>query len=319
MLRIVSTHPYLELDGLFAGTSAGSALAEALPWHKQYRGLRFEAFEPSRATTSDVVFLALPSGEAMKIVPELDPSKIVIDLGGDFRLSDSAEYLKYYGKPHVSQELVTKAAYGLPEWNRDKIAASTLIANPGCYPTSAILPLAPLLKEGIIESGGIVINSMSGVSGAGRKASIDLSFAEVNETVKAYKVGDHQHIPEIRAVLKALSGKDVSFVFVPHLLPITRGIYTTSTADLKIDADAAKISSIYEQYYGDQPFIRTHASAIPEIRNVVHTNYCDIGFKIVGSKIVLMSAIDNLLKGAAGQAMQNMNLMLGYAEAEGLV
>jgi N-acetyl-gamma-glutamyl-phosphate reductase len=176
-----------------------------------------------------------------------------------------------------------------------------------------------LLKEGVIESQGIVINSMSGVSGAGRKASIDLSFAEVNETVKAYKVGDHQHIPEIRGVLRALTGTEVTFVFIPHLLPITRGIYTTTTAQLKENVDAAKIASIYEKYYGDQPFVRTHATAIPEIRNVVHTNYCDIGFKIVGDKLVLMSTIDNLLKGAAGQAVQNMNLMLGFAETEGLL
>lgn len=281
--------------------------------------MAFEEFSPSKVEANDVIFLAMPSGEAMRIVPELDPSKIVIDLGGDFRLQDKADYQTYYGKVHASHELVASATYGLPEWNREKITTSRLIANPGCYPTSAILPLAPLLKEGMIEADGIVINSMSGVSGAGRKASIDLSFAEVNETVKAYKVGDHQHIPEIKGVLKDLTGKDTSFVFIPHLIPITRGIYTSTTAQLKDGANAAKIAMIYEEYYGNQPFVRTHASAIPEIRNVVHTNYCDIGFRIVGERIVLHSTIDNLLKGAAGQAVQNMNLMLGFAETEGLL
>ena len=319
LLKIISRHPNLEVSGLFAGASAGTSLGDALPWQKQYSGMKFDDFSTAKTASSDVIFLALPSGEAMKIVPEIDPSKVIIDLGGDFRLADSDDYEKFYGKKHSSHQLTSKATYGLPEWNREKITTSTLIANPGCYPTSVILPLAPLLKEGVIESQGIVINSMSGVSGAGRKASIDLSFAEVNETVKAYKVGDHQHIPEIRGVLRALTGTEVTFVFIPHLLPITRGIYTTTTAQLKENVDAAKIASIYEKYYGDQPFVRTHQTAIPEIRNVVHTNYRDIGFKIVGDKLVLMSTIDNLLKGAAGQAVQNMNLMLGFAETEGLL
>jgi N-acetyl-gamma-glutamyl-phosphate reductase len=319
LLRILSRHPNLEVGGLFAGASAGTSLEEALPWQKQFRGMKFEEFAPAKVNSTDVIFLALPSGEAMKLVPEIDPSKIIIDLGGDYRLHDSSDYEKFYGKQHTSHDLTRSAIYGLPEWNKEQITASKLIANPGCYPTSAILPLAPLLKEGVIDPSGIVINSMSGVSGAGRKASIDLSFAEVNETVKAYKVGDHQHIPEIKGVLKALTGADISFVFIPHLLPITRGIYTTTTAQLSVNVDAAKIANIYEEYYGDQPFIRTHSSAIPEIRNVVHTNYCDIGFKIVRDRIVLMSTIDNLLKGAAGQAVQNMNLMLGFAETEGLL
>lgn len=319
LLRIIARHPNVEVNGLFTGASAGTSLSEAHPWQKQYRGMQFEEFAPGKVANSDVIFLALPSGEAMKIVPEIDSSKIVIDLGGDFRLQDANDYERYYAKKHASHHLTSKAAYGLPEWNRDKITTSRLIANPGCYPTSAILPLAPLLKEGLIEANGIVINSMSGVSGAGRKAAIDLSFAEVNETVKAYKVGEHQHIPEIKSVLKELTGKETSFVFIPHLLPITRGIYTSTTATLKEGVDADKIAKIYEEYYGNEPFVRTHAKAIPEIRNVAHTNYCDIGFRIVDGKIVLMSTIDNLLKGAAGQAIQNMNLMLGFAETEGLL
>lgn len=320
LLRILSVHSKVKVERLFTGASAGTSVSAAMPWHKQYQGLYFEDFAAAKVKSSDVVFLALPSGEAMNLVPEIAEGKIVIDLSGDFRLKDVSEYQKYYSKPHQSQHLTIAATYGLPEWNKEQIIASALIANPGCYPTSAILPLAPLLMEGLIEADGIVINSMSGVSGAGRKASIDLSFAEVNETVKAYKVGDHQHIPEIRNVLEALTGKKASFVFIPHLLPITRGIYTSTTATLVSGVTAKQIERAFDKYYGEQPFVRTHATAIPEIRNVVHTNYCDIGFRIIeeANKIVVMSTIDNLLKGAAGQAVQNMNLMFGFAETEGL-
>jgi N-acetyl-gamma-glutamyl-phosphate reductase len=210
--------------------------------------------------------------------------------------------------------------YGLPEWNFSQIKSAALIANPGCYPTSAILPLAPLLKEGVIKPKGIAVSSLSGVSGAGKSTSVDMSFAEVNESVRAYKVGVHQHLPEIRTILKMLSGVPPSLSFVPHLLPITRGIYTTIYATLLKQLDDQAILAIYEKYYGKAPFVRISASAIPEIKNVNYTNFIDIGFRVnqEDGQIVVLSAIDNLIKGAAGQAVQNMNIMFGFGETEGL-
>lgn len=321
VMKILGRHSGVHIAGLYAGASAGISLSEVHPWHKQYKGMSYQEFSPGKVAGSDAVFLALPAGEAMKIVPELHPDQIVIDLSGDLRLTDKAEYEAYYSHPHAGTELTSRAAYGLPEWNKAAIGSSKLVANPGCYATSAILALAPLLKEGLIESNDIVINSMSGVSGAGRKASIDLSFAEVNETVKAYRIGDHQHIPEIRNALEQATGVRTSFVFVPHLMPITRGIYTTITANATSLLDTETVAEAFSKHYDHQPFVRWHRTAVPEIRNVIHTNHCDIGYRIVegGKKIVIMSAIDNLVKGAAGQAVQNLNIMCGFDEKESLI
>jgi N-acetyl-gamma-glutamyl-phosphate reductase len=250
----------------------------------------------------------------------LSAGKRVIDLGGDFRLQDTSLYERYYKRPHMASTLLKQSVYGLPEWNYDQIKTASLIANPGCYPTSAIMPLAPLLKEGIIESEGIAISSLSGVSGAGRSASVDMSFAEVNESVRAYKVGIHQHIPEIRTALEVLSNTQVKLTFVPHLLPITRGIYTSSYATLKQQVNEQEILAVYEQYYAAAPFVRYSATLIPDIKNVALTNFIDIGFRInqEDRQLVVLSTIDNLIKGAAGQAVQNMNIMFGLQETEGL-
>lgn len=299
----------------------GQPLAGAYQWQKQFADLKYEAFEPSKLADSDAVFLALPPGEAAQIIPSLREDQLLIDLSGDLRLHDGAEYEAYYGRKHAGKSLTSKAIYGLPEWNRQKIDGSKLISNPGCYATSAILPLAPLLADGLIESENIVINSMSGVSGAGRKAALELNFTEVNETVKAYRVGDHQHIPEIRNALESATSKRPSFVFVPHLIPITRGIYTTVVANAASTLDAEQVAESLAKHYDDDVFVRWHPSAVPEIRNVVHTNYCDIGFRVIegGKKVVLMSVIDNLGKGAAGQAVQNMNIACGFEEGEGLL
>jgi N-acetyl-gamma-glutamyl-phosphate reductase len=211
--------------------------------------------------------------------------------------------------------------YGLPEWNGEKIRKAQLVANPGCYSTSAILPLVPLVKENIIEEEGIVISSLSGVSGAGRSASTELSFSEVNESVRAYKVGVHQHTPEIESAISDASGRDVTVTFVPHLIPITRGINTSVYARLKRTATQEEIAAIYQKHYSRAPFVRIVGAAIPEIKNVNYTNFCDIGFHIDESNktIVLISVIDNLVKGAAGQAVQNMNIMFGFNETEGLL
>lgn len=321
LYKILYHHPKVKIGKLFANTSAGKKVSDLYPWFAENEDARFEAYDVEKTGESDLVFIALPSGEAMSIVPELlDRKKKVIDLGGDFRLLDISAYERYYGHQHSAPSYIADAVYGLPELNREQIIKAQFVANPGCYPTSALIPLIPLLKEGIVSDRGISINSMSGVSGAGRKSSIDLSFVEVNETAKAYKVGNHQHIPEIKSVLEYATNRSIGITFVPHLIPISRGIYTTITAPLKKNISSAAVEEIYQTYYKDEPFVRFLRKSIPEIRNVVYSNYIDFSFRIYeeNDHLIILSAIDNLVKGAAGQAIQNMNLMFGYNETEGL-
>lgn len=322
LLNILSRHKHVHTEKAFANTSAGKELSEVIPRFSKSFDLRLETYSAEAACSSDVVFIALPSGEAMNIVPDLlNRGKRVIDLGGDFRLKDGSTYQKYYKHQHTATSSLSKAVYGLPEWNKDQIASATLVANPGCYPTSAILPLAPLLRGRLIEPNGITVSSLSGVSGAGRSSSVDLSFVEVNESAKAYKVGVHQHTPEMQTVLESLSNQRVSLTFVPHLIPITRGIYTSIYAPLRQGVTEEQVLAAYQTFYSEKPFVRFSSTAIPEIKNVNYTNYIDIGFRLhrENNQIVVLSAIDNLIKGAAGQAVQNMNLMFGFDESEGLL
>ncbi len=321
LIKILIRHPGVRIDKLFANSSAGRHLANVVPFFNKKLDIVLEPYSVELIAKSDLVFIALPSGEAMNLVPGmLSAGKRVIDLGGDFRLQDTSLYERYYKRTHSASTVLKQAVYGLTEWNSNQIKSASLIANPGCYPVSAILPLAPLLKEGIIESKGIAVSSLSGVSGAGRSASVEMSFAEVNESVRAYKVGTHQHLPEIRTALETISGTSLSLSFVPHLLPITRGIYTTIYATLAKQVDEQAILALYEKYYLHAPFVRYSATAIPEIKNVAYTNFIDIGFRVnqENGQLIILSAIDNLIKGAAGQAIQNMNLMFGFEETEGL-
>jgi N-acetyl-gamma-glutamyl-phosphate reductase len=266
------------------------------------------------------VFVSLPSGEGMKAVAALHGRAArIIDLGGDFRLASVPLYEQYYRHTHTASDLLPEAVYGLPELFRDRIAGARLIANPGCYPTSAILALLPALRAGLVEPQGIVINSLSGTSGAGRSSSVDMSFTEVNESVRAYKVGNHQHIPEIESVLSVASGAGVTVSFIPHLLPISRGIYTTVHAKLARPAARPEVEEAYREFYRNAPFVRITAG-VPQIAAVARTNYCDIGLSVNDrtGHLVIISTIDNLLKGAAGQAVQNMNIMCGLPETTGL-
>ena len=322
LLKILLRHNFVKLDKLFANSSVGKRVQDLYPWFAGRVDTIYQEYSADAVANSDVVFIALPSREAMNIVPALlERGKKIIDLGGDFRLKDPALYEKFYKHPHKAVDLLPRAVFGLPEWNRAAIKTASLIANPGCYPTSAILPLAPVLKEGIVQRHGITISSLSGVSGAGRSASVDFSFGEVNESVRAYKVGEHQHIPEIKTTLETITGSPVSMTFVPHLLPITRGIYTSIYATLTGNATQADVLEVFRKHYGREPFIRFSDTAVPEIKNVNYTNFVDIGFRIYpeNNQLILLSAIDNLVKGAAGQAVQNMNIMLGFNETEGLL
>ncbi len=283
---------------------------------------RFEQFDKAGKLDADVCFLALPHGEAMELAPALlDQGKIVIDLSGDHRLQDVALYEKFYKRPQTSGDVLADAVYGLPEWNQEAIAKARFIANPGCYATSVILALAPLVVEGMVEPQSIIINSMSGVSGAGRKAAIEYSFVEVNENVKAYRIGDHQHIPEIETVLGGFFGQEVKITFTPHLIPIASEIYTTICAELSGPLSEAKLHEAFQKHYDGKPFIRYSAARIPEIRRVSNTNFIDLSARLLPERnqVIVISTLDNLVKGAAGQAVQNMNILCGFPETEGLL
>jgi N-acetyl-gamma-glutamyl-phosphate reductase len=322
LLRILLKHRNVTVKNVFAHNSAGKRVDEVYGMFRGQTDLVFERYSAGHTADSDLIFIALPSGEAMHIVPELlKAKKRIIDLGGDFRLKDVQAYQKYYLREHVSAETLPASTYGLPEWNCEQIKHAQLVANPGCYATSAILPIIPILKEHIAEETGIVVSSLSGVSGAGRSASLDYSFSEVNESVRAYKVIVHQHTPEIESAIAEKTSSVVKVTFVPHLIPITRGIYSSIYLRLKKNIEHEEISSLYKKYYSAAPFVRVSSTAIPEIKNVNYTNFCDIGFRIDerNNTLILLSVIDNLVKGAAGQAVQNMNLMFGFKETEGLI
>jgi N-acetyl-gamma-glutamyl-phosphate reductase len=321
LIKILLHHPNVIIDKLFANTSVGKHLSEVVPVFRKTFDPVLESFSIEKIAQSDLIFIALPSGEALNLVPQiLTAGKRVIDLGGDFRMKDTSLYERYYKRTHTALKELSDAVYGFPEWHAQQLKNAAFISNPGCYPTGAILPLAPLLKDGVIENTGIAISSMSGVSGAGKSSSLEMSFTEINESVRAYKVGTHQHIPEIRSVLEQISGKPAVVSFVPHLIPITRGIYTSAYATLVSGKTEHDILDAYEKYYSSAPFVRFSGEAIPDIKNVVYTNYIDIGFKVFSEnrQVVILSVIDNLIKGAAGQAVQNMNLMFGLNETEGL-
>jgi N-acetyl-gamma-glutamyl-phosphate reductase len=320
LLRLLSRRSDVRVEKVTARSSAGERVDKLYPALTGVVDLSYQEFDPAAFTGIDVAFVALPSGEAMHVVPALRGIvPRIIDLGGDFRLRSPQSYERYYRRKHASPELLPEAVYGLPEIHAEKIARAQIVANPGCYPTAAILALLPALKHGIVHPRGIVINALSGVSGAGRSAAVEYSFVEVNENIRAYKVGVHQHTPEIVSVLESATAGEVSLSFVPHLVPITRGIYATIHAELAVSVTDDEIAQLYSAFYEHAPFVRIKRQ-IPEIRNVVYTNYCDITAVVAPGtrQLILISVIDNLVKGAAGQAVQNMNLMMGLPQETSL-
>jgi N-acetyl-gamma-glutamyl-phosphate reductase len=274
------------------------------------------------AKSCDVVFLALPHTASMGIAPQILKHGIkVIDLSADYRLKDVNIYKKFYNLKHKDKSYLSKSVYGLPELQRAKIKSASLIANPGCYPTVCILGLAPLVALGLIETDSIIIDAKSGVTGAGKKLEDGFMFAEVNEDFKAYKVNTHQHAPEIDQELSKLSGRKLNVTFVPHLLPLSRGIlatlYVKKTKNLK--SKTQNLVELYKKFYKTEPFVRVRkAGEFPRLKDVVKTNFCDIGIKEEQNSVIIVAAIDNLLKGTSGQAVHNMNIMYGFPETEGL-
>jgi len=321
LLRLLSLRNDVSIEHTFAATSAGKDLDAVYPFFSKQVDLPLETFDSSKVSGIDLAFVALPSGEAMNAVSQLLPvAGRVIDLSGDFRLHSPQLYKEFYRHDHIAPELLSEAVYGLPELNKEAIARSRFVSNPGCYPTSAILGLLPALKYGCIEPKGIVVNSLSGVSGAGRQSSTEYSYTEINENIRAYKIGQHQHLPEIQTVLQDATGKNVSLSFVPHLVPLTRGIYTTIHANLTDIDDEEVIRNIYKDVYSQAPFVRVR-NHVPQVKDVLYTNFCDISITVERrtKQLIIISVLDNLVKGAAGQAIQNMNIMFGLPETEGFI
>ncbi len=275
------------------------------------------------AAAADVIFTATPQGLCASLLNEDVLSKTkVIDLSADFRFKDAAVYERWYKIPHASPQLISEAVYGLPEINRRGIAAARLVANPGCYPTCSVLAVYPPVKEGLIDVDTLIIDAKSGVSGAGRGAKVDDLFCEVNENCKAYGVAAHRHTPEIEEQIGYAAGREVTLSFTPHLVPMNRGILVTAYAKLKKDIPDEEMRAVYERYYGGERFVRVLPGDVcPQTRWVEGSNYVDVNFKIDRrtGRVVMMGAMDNLVKGAAGQAVQNMNLMFGLAEDTGLL
>ncbi len=321
LLRLLLAHPDVEIKAITSEKSAGKKIGELFPHLKDISNLVFEPLEKEKIRDkAEVFFLALPHGTSQEVADYLVKNgKRVIDLSADYRLKDPMVYEEWYKTPHRFMESLSKAVYGLPELYREKIKNATLVANPGCYPTGAILALYPAIKKGLIDENSLVIDSKSGVSGAGRKAELTYSFCEINESFRAYGITTHRHTPEIEQILSEISGNVIKVNFTPHLIPLNRGILTTAYARLKKDISEDEVVNLYRDAYRNEPFVRI-SDILPDTKFVKGTNFCDI--KPVINKrtktFIVVSAIDNLVKGAAGQAVQNMNIMLGIEETKAL-
>lgn len=322
LLRLLSRHPEAELTCITSRQYAGQKVAEVFPSLRGALDLVFEDVgAKALADSADLVFTAVPHQTAMGMIPDLlDSGCRVVDLSADFRISDVETYEAWY-QEHTAPGLLCEAVYGLPELFREKVPTANLVANPGCYPTSIALALAPLLEKALIVPETIIVDSKSGTSGAGRAAKVDSLFCEVNEGFKAYGLPRHRHIPEIEQTLSVIAGEDITISFTPHLLPVNRGILSTCYASYKGSLSHDTLHEVFAKRYADEEFVRVlPAGQLPNISQVTGSNYCDIGlvFDQRTGRVVVLAALDNLVKGAAGQAVQNMNLMLSLHENTGL-
>ena len=323
LLRLLGSHGGVEVMALTSETYAGKKVGEVFPALASVHGGALMKFELAVCEGADLVFCCLPHRVAMNTVPSLlDAGHRVVDFSADYRLRDFSVYETWYKTEHTSPERIADAVYGVPELYREEIKQARLVANPGCYPTGAILALTPLLRAGLIKPDSIIVDAKSGVSGAGRKADLSIQFSEVNEGFKAYGVGTHRHTPEIEQELSAALGDSVQVSFTPHLAPMTRGILSTIYAGGEGGADASSVRAALRDAYADEPFIRLMPEgAFPNVTQVAGSNYVDIGLTHDERtlRFIIVAAIDNLVKGASGAAVQNMNLMLGLPETQGLL
>ena len=324
LVRLLLRHPHAELVAVTSRQYVGKTVAEIFPRTASSsvaKALPFTEAAPEKlAGLAEIVFLALPHGVAVEFAgPLLEAGARVIDLSADFRIKDAATYREFYGHEHADPGLLADAVYGLPEIYGDKISRARLVASPGCYPTSILLPLIPLLREKLIEPGAIIANSLSGVSGAGRKAEVDYLFVECNESARPYGVPKHRHLAEIEQELSIATGNAIMIQFTPHLIPVNRGILTTLYLN---PTNPESISAAFERAYADAPFVRLLGErTLPDTKNVVGTNVIEIAWRHDPrtGRLIVMSAEDNLVKGASGQAIQCFNLMCGHPETAGLL
>lgn len=319
LLRLLADHPETRVEVITSRSNAGTPVADVFPNLRGKFDIKFSEPDVDSYQNCDLVFFATPNGVAMgQAKALLDKGIKLIDLAADFRIQDIETWEKWYGEAHACPSLVEQAVYGLPELNRDAIKTASLVANPGCYPTSVILALLPLLKNGLIEPSSIIADCKSGISGAGRNANVATTYSELSESVKAYAVTGHRHLPEIRQILQSINN-EAELVFVPHLMPMIRGLHATVYADAN-NTDT-NIQQVFEKFYRDEPFVDVMpAGSHPETRSVKGANHCRIAvhYLATSKKYVVLAVIDNLVKGAAGQAIQNMNLMFGLNETTGL-
>jgi N-acetyl-gamma-glutamyl-phosphate reductase len=325
LIRAVLGHPQCKLVLLVSEHAAGKKISDLLPALRNELDLLTVAASPEEAAAaSDIVFTAKKGSETFAVVPALlKAGAKVIDIGGEFRFKDAAVYEKWYKEPHVCKELLKEAVYGLPELFKEEIKSARLVGNPGCYVTSAVLAAAPLLAAGLIESEGMVADSYSGLSGAGRQFNQKLSnlFVDIDGNLRAYNVGTHRHTPEIEQALSRVARKPITLTFVPHVAPLDRGILTTVFARPKAGVNTEQAQAAMRTFYQGAPFVRVLDSLQDvAVSNVVRNNYCDLAVQVVerSQQVVVASALDNLVKGAAGQALQNLNLMCGLEETLGL-
>jgi len=322
LLRLLLHHPEVEVTALTSQKYAGVSIDQVFPSLMKHLQLKCEELAVDQISKkTDFIFTAVPHKTAMEIVPLFcRQGKRVVDLSADFRFKDAGVYERWYQK-HTSADLLPESVYGLPELHRDKIRNAKIVGNPGCYPTGALIGLIPLVEKGMVSLENIVIDSKSGVSGAGRDVVLESLFCEVNEGVKAYKIFEHRHLPEIEQELSEMTQKKVAVTFVPHLIPIDRGILTTIYLILTKKWKTEEVLNAFQEHYQKEPFIRIYPKGkLPNTKDVRGSNYCDIGVKVneADGRTVIITAIDNLVKGASGEAVQNMNIMLGYPEIMGL-
>lgn len=324
LVRLATAHPYYELTAVTSEKSAGQSVAAVFPNLTGIVNHRFEALAPEAlAERADAVFLALPHTKSQDpVAVSLKAGKLVVDLSADYRLKDVAAYEKWYQTPHAHPQLLQEAVYGLPELHRRAITKTKLVASPGCYPTAAILQLAPLFSKELVQPDMIVIDAKSGISGAGRSPALPYHFPEAHESLEPYKIGQHRHIPEIEQELSGVVGRTnaVTVMFTPHLVPMNRGILSTAYCKLKQDVGLSELRALYRDFYKDERFVRLYEETVPNPRYLRGSNFCDVGVYADrrAGWVVTVAAVDNLVKGAAGQAIQAMNLMMGIPEETGL-
>ena len=321
LTRLLARHPRVELASLFSDRWAGEAAGVRLPLPGAAASLRYRALAEAPGLEAELAFLATPAEVSLDLAPRLHARGVrVVDLSGAFRLADPAAYPLWYGFEHTAPALLGEARYGLPELSRDGLARAMLLSNPGCYATATALALAPLVKSGLVSPDGIAVAAMSGVSGAGRKASEDYSFCEVDEDLRAYRLGRHQHVPEIEQAVVRYAGAGGPISFTPHLVPLRRGILATCALRLERGATARDLAAAYEKAYAGEPFVRVLPPERVAVKDVARTNRCHLGAMVDAraGTAVAISAIDNLVKGAAGQAVQVMNAASSWDETTGL-